>query len=143
MRESYRHLWFGGGSNEEHYHRKLLLRIYWDEESSPSVDVPLGDFFGVGHAAAGRLFYSLPLSMYVADSATRPTRNCWFPMPFSRGAQFELVNDGERGYSHYFYVDYEEHPSIPGRISGASTRSGGAKSTTAEPPPGDGSEIGT
>ena len=100
-----RHLWFGGGSSEEHYHRKLLIRIYWDGESRPSVEVPLGDFFGVGHAAVGS-FYSLPLSMYVADSPTRPTRNCWFPMPFSRGARFELVNEGEREYSHYFYINY-------------------------------------
>jgi len=70
-----RHIWFGGGADEACYHRKVLLRMYWDVEQSPSVEVPLGDFFGVGHGVAGS-FYSLPLSMYIADSSTRPTRNC-------------------------------------------------------------------
>ncbi len=61
-----RHIWFGGGAGEAHYHRKVLLRIYriyWDGEASPSVDVPLGDFFSVGHGAAGS-YYSLPLSAF-------------------------------------------------------------------------------
>jgi hypothetical protein len=135
-----RHIWLGGGSNEEHYHRKLLIRIYWDGENRPSVDVPLGDFFGVGHAAVGS-FFSLPLSMYVADSSTRPTRNCWFPMPFSRGARFELVNEGEREYSHYFYINYEEHPSVPDDLGRFHAQWRRENPTTPEPPPGDGSEI--
>ncbi len=67
-----RHIWFGGGANEPFYHRKILLRMYWDGEISPSVDVPWGDFFGVGHGASSD-YYSLPLSMYRADSADRPT----------------------------------------------------------------------
>jgi hypothetical protein len=135
-----RHLWFGGGSNEEHYHRKLLLRIYWDGEDRPSVEAPLGDFFGVGHAAVGS-YYSLPLSMYVADSSTRPTRNCWFPMLFSRGARFELRNEGEREYGHYFYVDYEEHAAIPEDLGRFHAQWRRENPTTAEPRPADGSEI--
>ncbi len=107
-----RHLWFGGGAKEAHYHRKVVLRIYWDGEEHPSVEVPLGDFFGVGHGAAGS-FFSLPLSMYVADQSTQPTRNCWFPMPFADGAVFEITNEGTVPYVHYFYVDYEEHQMIP------------------------------
>jgi len=86
--------------------------MYWDNEKSPSVEVPLGDFFGVGHGAVGS-FFSLPLSMYVADSPTRPARNCWFAMPFANGARLELVNESQSLYVHYFYVDYEEHDSIP------------------------------
>jgi hypothetical protein len=69
-----RHIWFGGGG-EIDYARKVLLRMYWDGETTPSVEVPLGDFFGVGHAAVGS-YYSAPFSMYVADYAANPTRNC-------------------------------------------------------------------
>jgi len=107
-----RHIWFGGGASEPFYHRKILLRMYWDGEASPSVDVPMGDFFGVGHGASSD-YYSLPLSMYRADSADRPTRNCWFSMPFSNGAKIELMNECNSEMQAYFYIDYEEHESIP------------------------------
>jgi hypothetical protein len=110
-----RHIWFGGGCNESHYHRKVLLKMYWDGEQNPSVEVPLGDFFGVGHGAVGS-YYSAPLSMYVADLPTHPARNCWFPMPFAGGAKLELVNECSAPYSHYFYVDYEEHRALPDEV---------------------------
>ena len=28
--------------------RQQILRIYWDDEQDPSVEVPLGDFFAMG-----------------------------------------------------------------------------------------------
>jgi len=114
--------------------------MYWDGEANPSVEVPLGDFFGVGHGAAGS-FYSLPLSMYVADSSTRPTRNCWFPMPYTHGAKLELVNECRVPYYHYFYVDYEEHGGIPddtGRFHAQWRRENPTKPVKR---PSDGSEV--
>jgi hypothetical protein len=135
-----RHIWFGGGADEDAYHRSVLLRIYWDGEQTPSVEVPLGDFFGVGHGAAGS-FYSLPLSMYVADAPTRPTRNCWFPMPFAEGARFELVNETRSSYAHYFYIDYEEHATIPDDLGRFHAQWRRENPTTAVPRPPDGSEI--
>ncbi len=132
-----RHLWLGGGADEAHYHRKVLLRMYWDGEETPSVEVPLGDFFGVGHGAAGS-FYSLPLSMYVADRPGRPTRNCWFPMPFAAGAVLELANEGTAPYAHYFYVDYEEHRAIPGDLGRFHAQWRRENPTVAlAPPPGE------
>ena len=107
-----RHIWLGGGAKEGSHHRKTLLRMYWDGEPTPSVEVPLGDFFGVGHGAAGS-FFAAPISMYQAGLPTHPARNCWFPMPFSAGARLVLVNEGTSPYYHYFCVDYEEHSAIP------------------------------
>jgi hypothetical protein len=135
-----RHMWFGGGCAEADYARKILLRIYWDGEQTPSVEVPLGDFFGVGHAAAGS-YYSAPLSMYVADVAAWPTRNCWWPMPFANGARLELVNDCGAGYAHYFYVDYEEHAGIEDDLGRFHAQWRRENPTTAVPHPADGSEI--
>jgi hypothetical protein len=135
-----RHIWFGGGADEACYHRKVLLRMYWDGEHDPSVDVPLGDFFGVGHGASGS-FYSLPISMYVADLPTQPARNCWFPMPYANSAKFELVNDCHVPYYHYFYIDYEVHPKMPknvGRFHAQWRRENPTKPVTR---PADGSEI--
>lgn len=44
------------------YLRKAIIRMKWDDESHPSVEVPVGDFFGMGHAQT-KNFNSLPLSM--------------------------------------------------------------------------------
>ncbi len=41
-------------------YRNLVLRMYWDEENTLSVEVPLGDFFGIGHCKV-RYFTSLLL----------------------------------------------------------------------------------
>jgi len=135
-----RHIWFGGGAEEAHYHRKILLRIYWDGEKNPSVEVPLGDFFGVGHGAVGS-FFSLPLSMYTADEPTRPTRNCWFPMPYAEGARFELVNECNVPYVHYFHIDYEELKEIPNDVGRFHAQWRRENPTKPIPQPSDGSEL--
>src|SRR5690606_33020079 len=81
----------------------LVLRAWWDGEASPSVEVPLGDFFGVGFGLR-RNFASLPLQMSPHDGRGM---NCWFPMPFADGARFEVENQGSVLRVFYFYVDYE------------------------------------
>ena len=44
------HFWVTIASSEPQHLRKLVLRMYWDGEASPSVLAPIGDFFGTGHA---------------------------------------------------------------------------------------------
>jgi len=103
-----RHIWMTMMSlpAEEHELRQTVLRMWWDGESSPSVEVPLGDFFGVGFGLR-RNFVSLPLQMSPQDGKGF---NCWFPMPFAEGACFEVENQGQCQRLLYFYIDYEEHP---------------------------------
>jgi hypothetical protein len=98
-----KHIWmtFGG---DRFYMRKLVLRMWWDGERGPSVEVPLGDFFGMGHCVH-KTFTSLPLQMSPADGRAF---NCWWPMPFD-AARVEVQNDGEAVCSLYFYIDYEEY----------------------------------
>ncbi len=43
--------------------RALVLRFYWDGEAQPSVEVPVGDFFAIGHDAAPHLVSSLPVAV--------------------------------------------------------------------------------
>src|SRR5687768_2104174 len=57
-----RHIWCTLLGFEEFYLRKIRLRIFWDGEDTPSVDVPIGDFFGIGFAIC-KDFWSLPLTM--------------------------------------------------------------------------------
>jgi len=103
-----KHLWCTMMSlpPEPHELRSTLLRIFWDGETSPSVEVPLGDFFGIGFGLR-RNFASLPLQMSPQDGRGM---NCWFPMPFASAARLELENQGSSQRIFYFYVDWERHP---------------------------------
>ncbi len=70
--------------------RRLTLRVWWDDEPTPSIEAPLGDFFVLGHDAAPHQVTSMPV--VVAPSRAL---NCWWQMPFRRRARFTLTNDGE------------------------------------------------
>jgi hypothetical protein len=98
------HIWVTPHSLEPHFLRKMLLKMTWDGEDSPSVLVPIGDFFGVGHAEP-TVYSSLPMVM-----APRMGMgfNCYFPMPFSLGAKIEVLNENFLTETRfYFNIDYE------------------------------------
>ena len=93
--------------------RRLVLRAWWDGEEHPSVAVPLGDFFGVGHGRTTN-FVSLPLQMSPEDGKAF---NCWFAMPFGSGARMEVTSEvDDADVVVYFYVDYEELDSLDADI---------------------------
>jgi len=56
------HIWMTIASSEKYHLKKLVLRMYWDDEASPSVEAPIGDFFGLG-LGDYFLFESTPLSV--------------------------------------------------------------------------------
>lgn len=102
-----KHIWMTLASEEPAYLRKVVIRMFWDGEKEPSVETPIGDFFGLGHAAT-TYFSSLPLSMFDRGF------NCFFPMPFYERARIEVHNEGSGGpLILYFYIDYEVHESLP------------------------------
>ena len=41
-----KHIWVTIRTDEDWYLRKLVLRMYWGVEEEPSIEVPIGDFFG-------------------------------------------------------------------------------------------------
>jgi hypothetical protein len=106
------HLWCTlaneGDALEKDYLRKIVLRMYWDGENAPSVQAPIGDFFGMGHAMS-RNFVSAPLQMSPQDGKGF---NCWFPMPYERGARLEIQNECDTTAIVYFYVDYEAYDRL-------------------------------
>jgi len=96
------HIWITIASSEKYHLKKLVLRMYWDDEASPSVEAPIGDFFGLG-LGDYFLFESTPLSV-ASDKAL----NCFFPMPFRRRARITVSNDGkEEVDAFYFNIDYQ------------------------------------
>ncbi len=98
-----KHIWMTVGGDDA-FPRKLVLTAHWDDEPNPSIEVPLGDFFGLGHGKF-KNFCSLPLQMSPADGRGM---NCWFPMPFD-SATMSIQNEGELPVNLYFYIDYEEY----------------------------------
>jgi hypothetical protein len=88
--------------------------MYWDGQDHPSVETPVGDFFGVGHAKVASYSCSVLNMSANQGNDTNAAMNCYFPMPFSDGARIEIENQGEKEIrSFYFYVDYEDLPSLP------------------------------
>ncbi len=104
-----KHIWMTLASKDLHYLRKVIIRMWWDDEKNPSVECPIGDFFGVGHSKSVN-FWSLPLSMGPEDGKGF---NCFFPMPFSKKARIEIENEcNDWELTCYYYIDYEELPEI-------------------------------
>ena len=98
------HIWITlTGDNPDNL-KALVLRMYWDGEASPSVDAPLGDFFGLG-LGEYFLYNSIPL-------AVGPDRalNCFFSMPFNKSARITLTNEGDRQvHAVFFNIDYQAY----------------------------------
>lgn len=103
-----RHIWMTMGCPEEAYARKIILRAWWDGESQPSIECPVGDFFGIGHGIV-KNFWSLPLQM---SAQAGRAFNCWFPMPFASSARFEIQNESSVPTNLYFYIDYERYDKL-------------------------------
>jgi len=91
--------------------RKVLIRYYWDGEENPSVETPLGDFYGMGHAQS-KNFVSAPLQMSPENGLGL---NSWWPMPYQK-AKLTIVNECQTVLILYFYVDYEEYEELPSHL---------------------------
>jgi hypothetical protein len=99
------HIWATLACKSESFLRKIVLRAYWDGESEPSVEVPIGDFFGMGHART-KNFASLPVQASPEDGKAF---NCYFPMPFASHMKLTITNEAEDDLLFYYYVDLELH----------------------------------
>jgi hypothetical protein len=105
------HIWM---TQYDHY-RECLLKVTYDDTPFPSVLVPLGDFFCLGHSMVN----SFESALFTASTNfpyqfNKPCAlNCYVPMPFAKRAVVELVNESDREQLQYFYVDYETLEDFP------------------------------
>lgn len=93
-------------------YRNAILRCYWDGAEQPSVQVPLGDFFGVGHCRVRE--FTSQLVTVNPGMGTSHGLNAYFPMPFNEGARITLENRGSEplgGLSgaFWYHFDYEAY----------------------------------
>ncbi len=106
------HIWITIATPEQYHLKKLVLRMSWDDEPTPSVETPLGDFFGLG-LGDYFLYQSLPLAV-----GSIKALNSFFPMPFQKKAKITVTNEGERRVdAFYFNIDYRGYRhSLPGDV---------------------------
>jgi hypothetical protein len=90
------HIWMTPTGNW----RYSILRMYWDDEKEPSVEVPVGDFFAMGWGKYARIS---SLSVCVNPGSAF---NSYWPMPFRHKARLTIENLDEKPMSVYYQIDY-------------------------------------
>jgi hypothetical protein len=103
-----RHIWI---TVSEVAYRNCILRMFWDGEETPSVEVPLGDFFCCGHSLRVKV-NSIPIAVNPSGGF-----NSYWPMPFKKSARIEIENQWHESIGGFFYqIDYELEP-VPDDIA--------------------------
>lgn len=138
------HIWMATEENWSGNGRACILRVYWDEEPTPSIEVPMTDFFAVGHDVFARVN-----SLAVVVNPTSAL-NCYWPMPFRKHAKITFTNESEKDLTLMTYqITYAvtETPANTGYLHAQWRRSTTSRSfpmhTILEGVRGQGRYVGT
>jgi hypothetical protein len=105
-----RHIWITVSSRDPHYLRRIALKMYWDDETTPSVLAPLGDFFGNGFDR--RHYAALPMGVSSGGFYV------YLPMPFRKRARIVAENGtGQSIDAFYFNIDLEKVNALPAEVA--------------------------
>ena len=105
------HIWITLAPGADTLNRNdVIIRMFWDGKPYPSVEAPVGPFFGNGWGEAYN-FVSAPLAVTPGWGKSYVS---YFAMPFSAGARIEIENQSGRTIDAlYFNIDYVEVPQLP------------------------------
>jgi hypothetical protein len=104
------HIWCTISAQSANHLKEIVMRIYWDGNARPSVEVPVGDFFGLNLGQ-----YNVYQSAYLNCSSVKAL-NCYFAMPFRRSARMTVTNESsQRVGAYYSNIDYQLVPALPER----------------------------
>jgi hypothetical protein len=102
------HIWFTIAAEGRRHLKELVLRIYWEGNAKPSVETPIGDFFGLNMGE-----YALYQSAFLNCSNIKAL-NCYFAMPFRRSARITVTNEGDKRVgAFYSNIDYQLTATLP------------------------------
>jgi len=94
-------MWFTVQDRSPDMMRSIRLRIYWDKETKPAVDVPFGDFFGFGLSEVVKFETAL------FSNPEGRSFNCMIPMPFRKGAKVVITNESQKYIGAVFFdIDF-------------------------------------
>ena len=80
--------------------RFSLLRVYWDDEETPSIECPVGDFFGMGWCKYA------PLNSLAVCVNPGSAFNCYWEMPFRKKCRMTLENMADDEMVLYYQINY-------------------------------------
>jgi len=102
------HIWFTIAARSENHLKELVLRAYWDGQAKPSVEAPIGDFFGLNLGS-----YFIYESAFLACSPGQ-SLNCYFAMPYRKSARVTVTNEGKSDVgAFYSNIDYQNVDAWP------------------------------
>lgn len=107
-----RHIW-ATTFNMPPIFRSVVIRVYWEGQEHPSIEAPLGDFFGFAH---GKVVAYQSAVHSVGEAAAL---NFWLPMPFNKRARITLTNEAPFAVPFFYQIDYtigDTHPQNFGRM---------------------------
>lgn len=107
-----RHIWITT-HDKPHLLRGARIRVYWEGQQHPGIELPLGEFFGFAHGRSGAF-----QSVFHSVSSTKGM-NCWLPMPFTTRARIEFTNLSGARLPLFYQVDYtlgDGHDEDVGRL---------------------------
>ena len=90
------HIWMTPTGNW----RFTILRIYWDDSDVPSVECPVGDFFGSGWGEFAQMS-ALPICVNPGSAF-----NSYWEMPFRKRARITMTNIAEEQMTLYYHINY-------------------------------------
>ena len=97
------HIWITTETDWSGNGRACILRFYWDKEETPSVEVPLTDFFAVGHDIFA------PVNSLAVITNPKSALNCYWPMPFRKHARITFTNESSKDIEILaFQITYAE-----------------------------------
>ena len=90
------HIWM---TPTGHY-RFSILRMYWDRQEQPAVEVPVGDFFANGWGSYWQI------SSLAVCQNPRSGLNCYWEMPFRKGFRITMTNIAVEPMTLYYQITY-------------------------------------
>lgn len=113
-----RHIWLTT-HDKPHLLRGSLIRITWEDQPHPSVELPLCEFFGFANGKCN----AFQSALHSVSSAKG--MNLWLPMPFTKHARIEFVNESGARLPLFYQIDYtlgDRHDEGVGRLHAAFNR---------------------
>lgn len=105
------HMWFTLAPPPDVLCRNdIIIRMYWDGNDYPSVESPIGPFFGQGWDES----YNYSSLVLNAGPSNGTGMSSYFMMPFEKGARIEIENQSDITIDNiFFYIDYYEMDKLP------------------------------
>ncbi len=107
-----RHIWMTT-FNKPEILRGTVIRVYWEGQEHPSIESPLGDFFGFAHGKTSAFQNA------VHSVGKEAGMNIWIPMPFVQRARITITNELSQPIPLFFQIDYtlgDVHAKNVGRL---------------------------